>query len=96
MCITLLLGILAVPLSKLRPRQGRYARVGYGVVLYALYANLLIAGRTLLEQDRMPAALGLWWVHGSVLALALLFLWAPKRLHRLRLALSRPRGAQPA
>ncbi len=81
-CITLLLGFLAVPLSKLRPRQGRYARVGYGVLLYAIYANLLIAGRTLLEQGRLPGWLGLWWVHAVVIVLALLLLWAPKLLHR--------------
>lgn len=92
-CITLVLGFLAVPLSKLRPRQGRYARVGYGVLLYAIYANLLIAGRTLLEQGRMPAWIGLWWVHVVVIVLAVLLLWAPKVLHRLRLAMRR---AQPA
>lgn len=90
-CITLLLGVLAVPLSKLRPRQGRYARVGYGVLLYAIYANLLIAGRTLLEQGRLPGWLGLWWVHAVVVTLALLLLWVPKLLHRLRVRLRAPR-----
>jgi len=92
-CITLLLGFLAVPLSKLRPRQGRYARVGYGVLLYAIYANLLIAGRTLLEQGRMPGWIGLWWVHAVVIVLAVLLLWAPKVLHRLRLAMRREQPA---
>ncbi|MET0291868.1 MAG: LPS export ABC transporter permease LptF [Steroidobacteraceae bacterium] len=85
-CITLLLGVLAVPLSKLRPRQGRYARVGWGVLLYALYANLLIAGRTMLEQGRLPGWLGLWWVHVLVAGLALLALTVPKVLHRMRVA----------
>jgi lipopolysaccharide export system permease protein len=86
-CITLLLGCIAVPLAKLRPRQGRYARVGYGVLLYALYANLLIAGRTLLERGRMPSWLGLWWVHAFILVLALLILYGPKWIHRARLRL---------
>jgi lipopolysaccharide export system permease protein len=89
-CITLLLGVLAVPLARLRPRQGRYARVGWGVLLYALYANLLIVGRTLIEQGRIPGWLGLWWVHVVIGALALGLLWLPKVLHRTRL---RMRGA---
>jgi lipopolysaccharide export system permease protein len=85
--ITLLLGVLAVPIAKLRPRQGRYARVGWGVLLFALYTNLLIAGRTMLEQGRTPPWIGLWWVHLAVLALALVFLRAPTLIHRLRVRL---------
>jgi lipopolysaccharide export system permease protein len=85
-CITLLLGVLAVPLSRLRPRQGRYARVGWGVLLYAIYANLLIAGRTLLEQGRVPSWIGLWWVHAVIVVLALAMLWLPKWIHRVRYA----------
>jgi lipopolysaccharide export system permease protein len=84
-CITLLLGMLAVPLARLRPRQGRYGRVGWGVLLYALYANLLIVGRTLIEQGRIPGWVGLWWVHIVIGVLALGLLWLPKALHRLRL-----------
>lgn len=91
--ITVLLGIVAVPLAKLRPRQGRYARVGFGVLLYALYANLLIAGRTLLEQGRVPGWLGLWWVHAFIGVLALLILFAPKWIHRARLRLKPPSTA---
>jgi lipopolysaccharide export system permease protein len=91
--ITLLLGALAVPLAKLRPRQGRYARVGWGVLLYATYANLLIAGRTMLEQGRVPGWVGLWWVHALVVALALGALSLPKLLHRLRVARLRTAAA---
>ncbi len=91
--ITLLLGMLAVPLAKLRPRQGRYARVGWGVLLYATYANLLIAGRTMLEQQRVPSWVGLWWVHVLVAALALGALALPKLLHRLRVARLRTAAA---
>jgi lipopolysaccharide export system permease protein len=67
--ITLVLGLLAVPLARLRPRQGRYARVIWGVMLYAVYANLLISGRTLIEKGTVPAWLGLWWVHVLVAVL---------------------------
>ena len=76
--ITLALGLLAVPLAKLRPRQGRYARVVWALLLYAVYAYLLIYGRTLLERERTPDWLGLWWVHGIAVALGLLLINLPR------------------
>ncbi|RYG86485.1 LptF/LptG family permease, partial [bacterium] len=88
--ISLILGVMAVPLAKLRPRQGRYARVGWGVLLFALYTNLLIAGRTLFEQGRVPEWVGLWWVHGLIVVLSLAMVWVPKVVHRMRV---RMRGA---
>ncbi|HET9865609.1 MAG TPA: LPS export ABC transporter permease LptF, partial [Steroidobacteraceae bacterium] len=36
---------IAVPLARLRPRQGRYARIGYAVLIFFVYINLAIAGR---------------------------------------------------
>ncbi|MEN9705569.1 MAG: hypothetical protein RLZZ393_1448 [Pseudomonadota bacterium] len=82
--ITLVLGVLAVPLSRLRPRQGRYARVVWVVLLYAIYANLLISGRTLIEKGSVPAWLGLWWVHVVMVLLGLGILGLPRALERLR------------
>ena len=37
--------VLAVPLAKLRPRQGRYARIGIAILVYFVYSNLLAATR---------------------------------------------------
>ena len=54
--ITVVLGLLAVPLARLRPRQGRHARVVWAVLLFAVYAGLLSAGRTLLERGETAAA----------------------------------------
>lgn len=99
--LTVVLGLLAVPLAKLRPRQGRYARVVWALVLYALYAYLLIYGRTLLERGRIPAWMGLWWAHLLALGLGLLFIVLPglgirNRIRRRRSrAQPAPRGAVP-
>ena len=68
--ITVVLGLVAVPLSRLRPRQGRHARVVWAVLLFAVYAGLLSAGRTLLERGETPRPLGLWWAHAVAVALA--------------------------
>src|ERR1019366_5573319 len=39
--MVLLLTLIAVPLSRLRPRQGRYGRLGFAIVAYFFYSNLL-------------------------------------------------------
>lgn len=82
--MTLVLTSLAVPLGRLRPRQGRYAHVWIVVLVFALYANLALAGRTWLAHGKTPLALGLWWVHGLFLLGAVLSLMLPKLRRGLR------------
>ena len=55
--MALVLMVLAVPLARLRPRQGRFARVGYAVLAYFFYSNLLAAVRVWIQKDsnRRPA-----------------------------------------
>lgn len=59
----LVLSLLAVPLSHTAPREGRYARLFIGILVYLLYVNLLSVARVWLEKDVLPSWLGLWWVH---------------------------------
>ena len=49
--MALVLMVLAVPLAKLRPRQGRFARVGLAVLAYFIYSNLVAAVRVWIEKD---------------------------------------------
>jgi lipopolysaccharide export system permease protein len=56
--------LLAVPLSRSRPREGRYARLGVGMLIYITYANMLAIARLWVERAQVPPWLGLWWVHG--------------------------------
>jgi lipopolysaccharide export system permease protein len=69
--MALVLTLVAVPLSKLRPRQGRYARVGFAIVVYFVYSNLLSASKIWVEKGELPPAIGVWWVHAAALALGL-------------------------
>jgi lipopolysaccharide export system permease protein len=69
-----LLMLLAVPLSRSQPRQGRYARVVVGVLVYLLYSNLLAVARVWMESGAVPSWLGLWWVHGIIGAAAIVLL----------------------
>ena len=50
----------------------------WAVLLFAVYAGLLSAGRTLLERGETPRSLGLWWVHAAALLLAAGVLLLPR------------------
>jgi lipopolysaccharide export system permease protein len=69
--MALVLTLVAVPLSRLRPRQGRYARVGFAIVAYLAYSNLLFASKIWLQKSDLPPAIGVWWVHAAALGLGL-------------------------
>lgn len=70
----LMLALLAVPLARLRPRQGRYGKMGIAILIYFVYSNLLAAARIWIEKETLPADIGLWWVHGILFVLALVAL----------------------
>src|SRR5690606_3465033 len=70
----LALALLAVPLSPSSPREGRYARLGMGLLIFVTYWNALGIARFWVEREVIPASLGLWWVHGLLLGLAGLML----------------------
>jgi lipopolysaccharide export system permease protein len=71
-------------MGRLRPRQGRYARVWAAVLLFAVYGNLAIAARTWFEHGTTPALLGIWWVHvlfvAAAVALGWQRVWWPRRV----------------
>jgi lipopolysaccharide export system permease protein len=67
--MALVLTLVAVPLSRLRPRQGRYAGVGFAIVVYLVYSNLLAAAKVWVEKGNLPPIIGVWWVHLLILAL---------------------------
>src|SRR5271170_365862 len=72
--MALVLTLIAVPLSKLRPRQGRYTKVGFAIAVYFVYSSLLSASKTWLEKGDLPPAIGVWWVHAAALSLGLYLL----------------------
>lgn len=66
----IVLMLLAVPLARLRPRQGRFGKIGIAILAYFIYFQSLVAARTWLETGVMPSFLGLWWVHAIALGVA--------------------------
>jgi lipopolysaccharide export system permease protein len=79
---TIILGILAVPLSKTQPRAGRYGRIAIGLLVFIIYLNMLSAAKAWVEQGSLSPMLGLWWVHGAMLLLTLGLLGVQNSVHK--------------
>jgi lipopolysaccharide export system permease protein len=75
----LLLTLAAIPLSRSRPRQGRYAKILLALVIYAVYFNLLDVSRSWVEQGSRDY---IWWVPG-LLAIGVAGLYTPS-IQKLR------------
>jgi lipopolysaccharide export system permease protein len=73
--MVLVLTLLAVPLARVSPRQGRYGRLVLGILCYLLYSNMLAVTDAWIVHDEIPAAVGVWWVHGSAVLLIALMFW---------------------
>jgi lipopolysaccharide export system permease protein len=69
-----LLAFLAVPLSALRPRQGRYLVLLPAILIYIVYIDLLFIARHWVEQGTVPLSIGMWWVHGIMLLLVVMIM----------------------
>lgn len=80
---TLLLALLAVPLSRSKPRGGRYAKILLAFVIYAAYYNFIGINRTWVEQQ---VTTSIWWAP-SILALLVLLSYLP--WHSLKTAIGR-------
>lgn len=68
-----LLTFLAVPLSRIKPRQGRYAQLLPAVLIYAIYANMMFVAKNWVETEKVPSYLGMWWLHAALLFLAVIY-----------------------
>lgn len=79
---TILLALLAVPLARSRPREGRYARIMTGLLVFIIYLNLLSAAKAWTEEAAVPPVPGLWWVHGCMLVLLLGLLAVQNNWHK--------------
>jgi lipopolysaccharide export system permease protein len=55
--------LLAVPLSKTSPRQGRYLKMLPAIIIYILYLAFLINLRSAMTDEEVPTWVGLWLVH---------------------------------
>ncbi|WP_246624764.1 LPS export ABC transporter permease LptF [Oceanobacter mangrovi] len=78
--------LLAVPLAKVNPRQGRFARLFPAIVLFMVYISLLIAMKGMLEKGKLDPMIGLWSLHLVYLLIAIGLYLVPEWLRRRRVA----------
>ncbi|MEM9171443.1 MAG: LPS export ABC transporter permease LptF [Pseudomonadota bacterium] len=69
---TLTLALLAVPLSRSQPRQGRYGKIAIGILVFIIYFNLIGAAKVWVERGELSPSIGLWGVHIGFVCVALL------------------------
>lgn len=89
--LVLVVSVLAVALSKVTPREGRFSKLLPSILLYLFYVILLIAMQKAVEKGDVPPYLGLWSIHGAFVFLAFVFSYWDKinvirRKRRLRIA----------
>lgn len=66
-----LLALLAIPLSRVNPRQGRYAQLLPGVLICLFYLNMLFVARAWVGNGALNPWIGMWSVHLVMLVLTL-------------------------
>lgn len=66
-----LLALIAVPLSRVNPRQGKFARMAPAVLIYLGYFMVLMASKRALASGSLPLEFGLWWIHGALLLIGI-------------------------
>lgn len=76
-----LICLLAVPLSRTQPRQGKFARLLPSILIYLIYVLLMMYSRKLIETGRIPSLLGFWWIHAGLL-LFIYWLYRPAKIRR--------------
>lgn len=73
------LALIAQPLSRVNPRQGRFAKLLPAVFLYVAYLSLLLAAVDAIGSGKLSPLVGVWPVHLLFLGLGLLLLWRSQR-----------------
>ncbi len=73
--VLVVLAVLAVPLSYISPRQGRFGKIGYALLIYIGYLNLMVVTRAQIESLNWPMAVNFWWVHFVFITLAFVLLY---------------------
>ena len=70
----LVLGMLAVPLARTSPREGRYGKLFLAVVVYFIYSNAIGILDNLTDRGMVPGVVGTWPVHGATALVAVALL----------------------
>jgi lipopolysaccharide export system permease protein len=89
---TVLMALLAIPLSRVAPRRSKYGKVTAAIILFFVFYNLSLIAKTWVEKEVVGAFPGIWWVNALQAALILMLLPVPSPLQRIMRRRSRSNG----
>lgn len=69
--VTLLLALIAIPLSFVNPRSGRSWNLLMAILVFVLYYNMLNIFQAWTAKERIPVWVGMWPVHAGMVLLVL-------------------------
>lgn len=78
--MVLILTSIAVPLSRVNPRSGKYANILPAIIIFIFYANSLFVSRAWIASGRLPGWLGMSGLHVLMLCFAGALLVRQQRL----------------
>ena len=79
----IIMTLVAVPLSVVNPRQGKFGKMLPALLLFLSYFLLLTAMRSGIERQAVPQYIGLWPVHFLVLILGFSLLFKGRKSGRV-------------
>jgi lipopolysaccharide export system permease protein len=69
--------MIAVPLSRINPRQGRFLKLFPALILYSVYSFIQTNWHQEIERGNWPLVAGIWWLQLVTVILAILAVWLP-------------------
>lgn len=76
--------IIALALSRTDHRRGRFIKMLPAIVIYLVYLLSLSAARSMVEEEKIAANIGLWWVHAVFLLGAVVLFYLDAIVQKVR------------
>jgi len=64
---TTILAFLAIPMSAVNPRTGRFVNLIVAVFVFMIYSNMVSLSQAWIAAKRLPPEIGMWMVHAVML-----------------------------
>lgn len=81
--ICIIIIFIAVPLSVVNPRQGKFGKLLPALMLFLGYFLLLTSMRSAIEKNAIPSIVGLWPIHISALFIGVMLLMKERSSGRI-------------
>ncbi len=72
--------VMAVPLARVNPRQGRYYKMLPAILMYLAYLSSLMAAKGAVEKGQIASQFGILWVHLIFIGLGVMLNYWPQFL----------------